>query len=308
MNAGGRGNGRSAHDGPLPRLLRPVAGMAALFLGSVLWAATPFHSSSYGYHIDVPAGWVEIPRHVILERLEALQNEVTTRKVIYDVGFQPEAAGEWFDYPYVLVQPLSYGSFGVHRQINSDEFPEVIRVMTGLDAGRLIEEKLTGDAGRLIENLKPGRPQLDAVNRRFFWPMAMDVEDVGPVRAFVVGYFGREALVQVGFYCRVSDWGVYEHERHEILDSFRFDPDKAYSVHSESGDSSGASIWRSVAEKERCRSCYDGWNPRAHQRCVGGIKKQKGREERNRIRGECRVTLLQRAAREVAVLPRGIIS
>ena len=75
---------------------------------SPICVAGQFHSSSYGYTIDVPQGWVQIPQKVLQEMVRALQKQKGSAVVIYDTGFQLDSANRWFEYPYVLIQ--AYGN------------------------------------------------------------------------------------------------------------------------------------------------------------------------------------------------------
>ena len=224
-----------------------------VFLGSVLHAtvvaAEEFYSISYGYYLDLPAGWVEIPKDVLQEWRASVLKQNAKTNIIYDAAFQLASSDRWFEYPYVLVQPLPYATFGVHRQINEDEFSRYAQMMTGLDVDELLDEKLSSDARQLLGNLEFERPQLDVAHRRYLWPIRMDVQGVGPIRGLVVGYFGRDSVVQVAFYSRRSDWDRHADVRRTIVESFRFEPDKAYSVEVAAANPTPSSIWQRVLEK-----------------------------------------------------------
>ena len=82
---------------------------------------------------------------------------------------------------------------------------------------------------RQFVNVELGRPQLDVARRRFIFPLHGDVGGE-PSRGVSVGYFGRDSIVQLVFAAFPSDWNRYDDVRLAIVDSFHFDPDKAYSV------------------------------------------------------------------------------
>jgi hypothetical protein len=69
------------------------------------------------------------------------------------------------------------------------------------------------------------------------------------VQGFLIGYFGHESIVQVNFCTKDSDSDRYDAVRQKILDSFRFDPDKDYSVAAEAANPSSRSLWSGVGEK-----------------------------------------------------------
>ena len=189
-----------------------------------------FHSTSYGYRINLPHGWVEIPYDILQERLAAIQKHKTGTTIIYDAGFQLDSTDQWLEFPYVLVQPIPYTKFGLHRQINEDEFPEFVRILTGSDVNKLVDKNITSDARQLFGEITTEHSILDSTNRRFFRTLNTDVQGIGPVRGLIVGYFGRDSIVQIAFYSRSAEWEHYVGAGQTIADSFRFDPNKAYSV------------------------------------------------------------------------------
>jgi len=113
---------------------------------------------------------------MLQESRATLQKQASTTSIIYDAGFQLDSADQWFEYPYVLVQPLPYGKFGLHRQINEDEFQKYVRMLTGLDVSKIVDESVSTDARQLLGNIDAGQPQLDATNRRFLWTITQQAE------------------------------------------------------------------------------------------------------------------------------------
>lgn len=211
--------------------------------------ADQFHSDSFGYRIELPHDWVEIPQDVLQEAVAFLQNQNSAASIIYDAGFQLDSTDEWFEYPYVIVQPIPYAKLGLHRQINEDEFPEYVRMLTGMDVGKVLDKTISSDARQLVSNINAGKPQLDVANRRYLWAMNTDMQGIGPIRGLTAGYFGRDSIVQVMFYSRRADWDRYAYVRGTIVDSFRFNPDKAYSVQVATSNPSPPSIWAGVLGK-----------------------------------------------------------
>jgi hypothetical protein len=228
------------------RLLSSLAVVLYSLVHPSICAADHFHSASYGYHLDLPNGWVEIPRDAVQQMLAVVQKPDAATSIIYDAGFQLDSAEQWFEYPYVLVQPIPYASFGLHRQINEDEFPEMVRTVTGLDFDKIVDENISSDARQFLGEMDVGKPRLDAGNRRYLWTMNMDVQGIGPVRGLLAGNFGRDSIVQVAFYSRRADWDRYSDVRQAIVASFQFDPHKAYSAEVAAANPSPPSTWSSA--------------------------------------------------------------
>ncbi|UCE59698.1 MAG: hypothetical protein JSU63_19930 [Phycisphaerales bacterium] len=209
-------------------------------------APEAYHSTAYGYHLEVPPGWVEIPKDAMEMMSAFLLNQDVEQKIIHDAGFQLASAGHWLEYPYVLVQPVMYADYGLHRQINEDEFPRHVQLMTGLDVDELTEDALSSHARQLLVDLDAERPELDVVRRRYLWHLNMDAKGFGPVRGLIAGHFGRDSVVQVAFYSLRSDWDRYAEVRSAIIDSFRFDPEKAYSIAVAQANPTPPPRWHSV--------------------------------------------------------------
>lgn len=224
-------------------------GLLGLLLYPNSTIAGEFHSATYGYYLDIPPGWIEVPKNVLDETVASMMKENASIPIVYDTGFQLESAERWLDYPYILVQPLAYKSFGVHRQINEDEFPRMVQMITGFDVETFFDENVTSEARPLLDNLEFGKLQLDVANRRYTWPLNMEVQGIGPIRGLVIGYFGRDSIVQVVFYARSSDWDQHADEGLKILESFRFTPDKAYSVEVATAHPTPPSLWQSILGK-----------------------------------------------------------
>ncbi len=234
------------HRSPLLVLGIAVLGWAA---AAPRCSGEQFHGRNYGYHITLPHDWVTVPKDVLDDVFAQLRNQATPSTTIYDAAFQLASAAQWFEYPYVLVQPLPYSKFGLNRQLNEDEFPRYISMITGVDVTKIVDESFAPDIRGLLQNTTLGQPQLDTSNRRYLLTINMDVAGIGPVRGLMVGYFGRDSIVQIMFYSRRAEWDQHATVASLIMDSFRFDPEKAYSVQTAIANPTPPSLWSRVAAK-----------------------------------------------------------
>jgi hypothetical protein len=180
--------------------------------------------------VTVPEAWAQIADDDVQATAAAVQNPDKKNVVVFDSAFQPAAHPAPFQYPYVIVQVIPYSSMGLRRQINEDEFPEVIKAMTGANANKQMDKALSAEARSLLSDAELDRPVLEKDKRRFRQTSELTVAGVGKVRGTVTAHFGREALVQVCFYTRAANWDRDVATGREIADSFRFDPAKAYST------------------------------------------------------------------------------
>ena len=209
--------------------------------------ALTHHGDLYGYSLDIPADWKAIPPDVIQKVTAVLIKPGTANAPIYDAAFEPAAHETWFQYPYLTVQVIPYSRFG-QGQINEDQFPEVIKHLTGMETNKVLDSTIKPDARSIFGAVNVGQPQLETASRRYLVPINMNVANIGPVRTLMAGYFGRESLVQVAVSARQKDWDAAAGPAQKIIDSFRFDPDKAYSVAEAEAHPSSRSIWHGTGE------------------------------------------------------------
>jgi hypothetical protein len=136
------------------------------------------------------------------------------------------------------------------RQINEDEFPQFTSRLTGLDIGKWVDNTLSSDAKSLLGKFEAdfGQAQIDRKKRRFLLPINANVTGIS-VRGLMAGHFGRDSIVQVAFYCRAADWDHYAATNQGIIDSFRFDATRDYSVEAAIAHPSERSTWSGVGEK-----------------------------------------------------------
>ncbi|UCC30251.1 MAG: hypothetical protein JSU86_18880 [Phycisphaerales bacterium] len=187
-----------------------------------------YHSAEYGYSLTVPEGWMRIADDVVEQMAKQVLPEQAQQNVIYDTAFQLETATGWFQYPYVLIHVVPYSTFGLDRQINEDEFDDVLKGVTGLDAEEILDGGVKSPHRPVLTAEAFGAARLDRANRRFAYNMQVTSVDFGMVQAEAYGHFGRETMVQVVFYGVGDEWSEDEVARSQILESFGFDPSHAY--------------------------------------------------------------------------------
>jgi predicted Zn-ribbon and HTH transcriptional regulator len=186
-----------------------------------------FHSDKNGYSIAIPDGWVEIPRPVILEAYEQLYSKKfkteTTRSSL-DTGFQLDSGGDWFRYPYVIIQTIKYSDNGLKRQIFEDEMDDFVSAFTGLSTTKFLRKAFSTEMKELVSELKIGKIYVDRRNGVY----ALATEMTPETKGIIVGHFGSQSLIQVAFFDLKSNWSKSNPDRNLILESFQFDPTMTY--------------------------------------------------------------------------------
>jgi hypothetical protein len=222
----------------------------ALFLvavAAVNWCpAAPYHGA-HGYQLTLPDDWKPIPAEKVQAASAAMQKPGAEHPLVFDAGFQRADASRWFEYPYALVQVISYAAAGAPHQINEDEFPDAVKAITGTDLRKNMDSVLSQKAKSIMGDVSTGEAQLDTPHRRYLIPMNMTVGNgIGKVRGLIVGNFGHNALVQVCFYAKQDDWDQYSATCQSIVDSFKFDPAEAYSVEAAAANPTRRFDWSRV--------------------------------------------------------------
>jgi hypothetical protein len=184
-----------------------------------------YHSERGGYTFKIPTGWLRIPKKELTAMTEQIMSKQSPTANICDVAFQSTGGGQWFTYPYVLVQIIPYGTY---RQPNEKEMEAAVRSITGVNPKQALEKALTQEARNLVDSAKIDAPQLDAANHAFTMTTQMNVAGIGKVKGEMHGYFGKQAVVQVAFFDRADRWAFNTADRAAVAKAFTFDADQAY--------------------------------------------------------------------------------
>ncbi|MEI8195392.1 MAG: hypothetical protein WCI73_05735 [Phycisphaerae bacterium] len=206
---------------------RLIAAMAVLLAWMSTGRAWAYDNAANGYHLEVPESWMQIPQSDVEAMLKVVAKP-GSHAITYDAVFQQEAGPPWFAYPYIMVQPLPYTSFGLSRQMRDDEFPGLMKAITGLDMSKVLDERLSKQATDLMDSPRFENPQLDTAARRARYTLHMNVKGVGEIRGQAMLYFGRDAAIQVVFYAPEKEWSKYAASADTAAGSLQFTPAKAY--------------------------------------------------------------------------------
>jgi hypothetical protein len=210
--------------------LLSVVFLAVLFSSNVCLAGSKrlFQSEANGYSIAIPDGWVKIPDEILAERFKFLFSTGSKAVYSFEMAYQQSSSGQWFEYPYVLVQVMTYSKMGLNRQIYKSEFKKIISGLTGLDMDDVINEHISDDAKGFVSGGAIGEVSLDQENNLYVVGLEMNVDGVGRIQGQGAGHFGQYSIIQVNFYDLKSNWNLTTAERELIQESFKFDPSVAY--------------------------------------------------------------------------------
>lgn len=232
---------RATHPYPIAHIgLRTLAVIALFILGLVKLsdAGEPlvYHSERHGYSLTLPIGWERIPDNAVQQKLTnmRLQGIDTSSTSSWDAAFQPKNAVHWSGYPYVIVNVIPYTRMGLSRQINEDEFDDLINVLTRGNLASVLEQAWDEALGEKMSLDGDGKDSVnvtvDRSGHRYKIETISNVQGVGRVRSILFANLGREAHVQVQIYARDDQWSEFTSICGQIAASFRFDTSKAYDV------------------------------------------------------------------------------
>ena len=188
-----------------------------------------FHSEVNGYSFTLPKGWIQIPEDVVHERYSEVLSNRTRSVVLYEAEFQLEADDMWFQLPTILIQVAKYSDLGLSRPLREDQFGHFIRSFTGRDVMEVKDELFGKDVSDAISGYRVGKVSIDKTNRSYTFVSEVIIDDASKIKSEVVGYFGKQAVVQLVFnHYAEADWSRFSSDRNLIFSSFEFDPIMAY--------------------------------------------------------------------------------
>ncbi|MBI1335485.1 MAG: hypothetical protein GC164_00820 [Phycisphaera sp.] len=191
-------------------------------------AGEKYNSSAFHYRLDLPDGWVLVDEQVTRNAVEQMFNAQTLKVLAVDACFQRKDAPRDFAYPYLMVQVLPYDRIGSGAQPSVDELEKIVRLMTGVDVKKSVDRAANKGIGDIINNAEMGVPVVDKASARYTMTMKMDIVMVGEVHSLCVGYFGKNALVQVYGYSLKDEYDKWAPEFEQIARSLVFEPGFAF--------------------------------------------------------------------------------
>lgn len=198
--------------------------MSLLVLPTPVAFARTYSSEKFGYSLEVPKGWVQIPDATLQEVRKA--TFVTDSIVTYDAAFQPAELNESVGFPNLIVTVIPYSKLD-NRPPSRGEMGDFIAGLSKADIRKIskkivqedvLAEGSVGDSKRLNVELDSNRVSL-----------SLDGELDGiPLVSNSVYTFGGRSLVVLSMNSERDQFADIEPMWREINESFRFAPGYAY--------------------------------------------------------------------------------
>ncbi len=182
-----------------------------------------YSSKSNGFSVTAPAGWHRIPDNVIQQFRKAAFTDAAAKKMHFEVAFQARTQ-PWFVHPYIMVQVVDYGFQG---QPGENQMRRLVTQVTGVSEKDL-KSVAKREVAEAVGNMGTIKTEFIPAEKKFIWEFRADVANVGRVRGFCVGHFGRKKLVMVNCYCLESHLSRLGSTFRQVQDSFEFHPGFEY--------------------------------------------------------------------------------
>lgn len=169
------------------------------------------------YSFEISDSWVQIPQSVIQETMETLYPKDSIEKVDFEFGFQKDYDGQYFTYPYFIVQPIK-GS-----PLSKSE------LMDFVDISPEEQQDIADDIK--IENLPNEEPiQSSYLENKHaaFKSSVVNVIGIGEVTILETAFSGLEGAVVIHYYSTNDDLTSDLIFFSNIIDSFEFDEGYGY--------------------------------------------------------------------------------
>jgi hypothetical protein len=200
-----------------------IASSAILLLLMTLPART-VTDPAYGYSLEIPTGWHEVPKSIIDREMSKFANPGAVNFV---TGFEPDSHTEPLMFPYVFVEVFDYPAGTLNLTISEDELRDL--------AARFRKHKAGPN-----ESLTPyGQSVIKATGENsvsyFTTPPGLTMDLVATANGMEVGthsvaLIGRHRIILVHYYNRQSEFASDKDAMDTFMKSFKLDSAEAITL------------------------------------------------------------------------------
>ena len=189
-----------------------------------------FHSETNGYSFQLPNEWKQVPEEVVRRYNENLSRSARSI-VVYEAEFTRQINDE-NSLPSIIIQVSKYSNLNLSRAPREDEFGDFVKAITGRNVMEVKDKLFDEKIADIILGYGVSQVRVDKARRCYRFISDITMGGSEQLRSEVVGYFGKEALVQLSFnHYPQADWAKFESDRNIVFGSFKFDPMMAYQEH-----------------------------------------------------------------------------
>jgi hypothetical protein len=171
--------------------------------------------------LDVPDGWVEVPRDVLQAFHAELQRQAPLAQVPkYDYAFQATGGPPWLQYPYVLVKVTPSGR-PTERELEA---------LKTIDLSSKVRERNDGWSD-LLKNSSVGQMRYDKAQNVVWLTSKSEVKDVGPVTGISGIIPTEQGFLELHAYAKEGDFAQRLPTFQTMITGARVSPQLAYRPH-----------------------------------------------------------------------------
>ena len=190
-----------------------------------------FHSETNGYSFAIPEGWIQIPEDIVQQTYRKAVSAKTTSIIKYEAIFQLASQESWLEHPLIIIIVVKYSNLGLSRRPLPNEFVDIVKALTGYDVTGVKKVFTNQRIKGAITDINIGKAVVDKDNRRYKLISEIERTDLKYDKYDIVGYFGKDIIVQISFNCHnSSDWDKFKVNRDYIFGSLKFDSPPAYTI------------------------------------------------------------------------------
>lgn len=200
--------------------------MSLLVLPTPVAFARTYSSEKFGYSLEVPEGWVQIPDGTLQEVSKA--TFVTDEIATSDAAFQPAELNEAVDYcPNLIVTVIPYSKLGLNRPPTRGEMGDFVAGMSKADTRNLSDKVLQADVLAKLSLGDSKRLNVELDSNRVSLSLNGEIDGI-PVTSNSVYTFGRRSMVVLCMSSERNQSADMDPIWREVTQSFRFAPGYAY--------------------------------------------------------------------------------
>jgi len=152
------------------------------------------------FTVNLPEGWIEIPRAVLDARAKAIADTSPDSKTKdYEMGFQLGSAEGWFAYPYIMISVNNAG------KIDEPDTGGFEKVPWKQDLEKQGEGKVP-----FVDKMTPGTPYYDSEHRIVWTRLDLTLTSAGRVTVLLGSVLTEMGLIQVDGYSKTENFPDFE--------------------------------------------------------------------------------------------------
>jgi len=168
--------------------------------------------------LDVPDGWVEVPRDVLQAFHDELQRQAPLAQVPkYDYAFQSAAGPPWLSYPYLLVKVTATG-----RPTEHD-----LETLPTIDLDSKVRDRNDG-WGDIVKGSSLGQMRYDKAANVVWLSSKSDIATIGTVTGLSGMIPTEQGFLELHGYAKEADFAQHLPTFQKIITSARVAPALAY--------------------------------------------------------------------------------